>query len=137
MTIHDHYNLQRDNTARKTIVALICVMIAYGCGQDSAVIMTENEKSIVVEEVRSRVLEYIDAWKMLDTDRMLDFFSNEGSFVVAGDGTLMASYDEYTTQMTGTISDTKELNYVEIRDSLVNLLTIHYPMSENLSVRFL
>lgn len=108
--------------AKTSMLALLCIMLAYGCGQEPTRELTEEEKQVLAEEVRSRVLEYSDAWRALDEDRMLDFFADDEDFVFAGDGFPVAGYEEYTTQYRDILSNTKGVNYVEIEDVYINVL---------------
>ena len=55
---------------------LACVIITQGCTNNSTEVLTEQEKAIITEEVKARVVDYFDAVKQLDHERMLDLWAN-------------------------------------------------------------
>ena len=101
---------------------LLCLLITQGCGNNSTEVLTEQEKAIITEEVKARVVDYIDAFKKLDKERMLDFWANTEGFVVAGDGSLVVGYDKYTIQINDLIPNTDKVNYIEQNEPHVYIL---------------
>ena len=100
---------------------LACVIVTQGCANNSTKVLTEQEKAIITEEVKARVVDYIDAFKKLDIERMLDFWANTEGFVYAGDGALVVGYDKFSIQIKDLIH-TDEVNYIEQNEPLVYIL---------------
>jgi len=101
---------------------LLCLLITQGCGNNSTEVLTEQEKAIITEEVKARVVDYIDAFKKLDIERMLDFWANTEGFVYAGDGALVVGYDKYSIQIKDLIPNTEKVNYIEQNNPHVYVL---------------
>ncbi len=89
---------------------LACVIITQGCVNNSTEVLTELEKATITEEVKARVVDYFDAAKQLDLERMLDFWANtEG-------------YDKHMIQYKDSISNIAMYNYIEQNDPHVYVL---------------
>jgi ketosteroid isomerase-like protein len=101
---------------------LTCVIVTQGCANNSTKVLTEQEKAIITEEVKARVVDYIDAFKKLDIERMLDFWANTEGFVYAGDGSLVVGYDKYSIQIKDLIPNTEKVNYIEQNEPYVYIL---------------
>jgi ketosteroid isomerase-like protein len=101
---------------------IACVIITQGCYNNSTKVLTEQEKAIITEEVKARVVDYIDAFKKLNIERMLDFYANTEGFVWAGDGTLVEGYDKYSIQIKDLDPNTEKVNYIEQNDPHVYVL---------------
>ena len=101
---------------------LACVIITQGCTNNSTEVLTEQEKATITEEVEARYVDYIDAYKQLDLERMLDFWANTEGFVVATDGTIVVGYDKFSIQIKDSISNTDKVNYAEQNDPHVYVL---------------
>ena len=92
---------------------LLSLLITQGCTNNSTEVLTEQEKAIITEEVKARVVDYFDAAKQLDHERMLDFWANTEGFVSAGDGSLVMGYDKYMIQYKDFNSNIDKVNYIE------------------------
>ncbi len=102
---------------------LACVIITQGCTNHSTEVLTEQEKAIITEEVKSRVVGYLEAIKTIDIERMLDFWSNTEGFVFAGDGTLIEGYDNHSTiHIKDFVSNLEKVNYIEQNEPHVYIL---------------
>ncbi len=102
---------------------LACVIITQGCTNNSTEVLTEQEKAIITEEVKSRVVGYLEAIKTIDIERMLDFWSNTEGFVFAGDGTLIEGYDNHSTiHIKDFVSNLEKVNYIEQNEPHVYIL---------------
>ena len=101
---------------------LLCLLITQGCTNNSTGVLTEQEKAIITEEVKARVVDYIDAFKKLDIERMLDFWANTEGFVFAGDGSLVVGFDKYSIQIKDLIPNTDKVNYIEQNEPHVYIL---------------
>jgi len=108
---------------RNFIIVFICTLILHGCIQESANKLTDEEKSIITEEVKARVLEYVDAMKKRDQDSMLDFWANDSEFVIAGDGSIISDYDTWANYIKESIVDYKIVNYVDLEKPHVYVLS--------------
>ena len=95
-------------------IIIAYVIITQGCVNDSAKMLTEQEKAVITEEVKARVVDYVDAIKNLDSKRMLDFWANAEGFVFAGDGALVEGYDKQAIQIKDIITNTDKVNYIEL-----------------------
>ena len=103
-------------------IVIACVLIAQGCRNNSSNELTAQEKAVITEELKARVAGYIDSFKNLDIEPMLDFWSNTEGFVSAGDGKLVAGYDKYSIQMKDIILNTDSVIYIEQNDPHVYVL---------------
>ena len=102
---------------------LACVIITQGCTNNSTEVLTEQEKAIITEEVKARVVGYLEAIKTIDIERMLDFWSNTEGFVFAGDGTLIEGYDNHSTiHIKDFVSNLEKVNYIEQNEPHVYIL---------------
>lgn len=97
-------------------IIIACVLITQGCVNDSAKMLTEQEIAIITEEVKARIVDYFDALKKLDYERMLDFCANTEGFVVAWNGTLVEGYDKQSIKFKDLIQNTNKVNYFELRN---------------------
>ena len=93
---------------------LACVIITHGCTNNSTEELTEQEKAIITEEVKARVVDYFDAGKQLDHERMLDLWANTEGFVIAVDGSLIAGYDKHSIQYKELNSNIDKVYYFEL-----------------------
>lgn len=107
---------------RYIFLLIACVIIAQGCVNSSIKVLTEQEKATITEEVEARVVDYIDAFKQLDLERMLDFWANAEGFVFAGDGALVVGYDKYAAQLKDNIPKTVKVNYIEKNNQYIYVL---------------
>ena len=101
---------------------IACVIIAQGCVNSSTKVLTEQEKATITEEVEARVVDYVDAIKQLDLERILDFWANTEGYVFAGDGTLVEGYDKHSIQLKDTVSKAVKVNYIEKNNQHVYVL---------------
>lgn len=104
------------------LLFLACVIITQGCANNSTEVLTEQEKTIITEEVKARVVDYFDAAKQLDLERMLNFWANTEGYVVAGDGTLVAGYDKHMSEYKNAIANIDMYSNVEHSDPHIYVL---------------
>ena len=83
-----------------TLLFVIIIGSVVGCGkQESNGIpssinnITEQNKVAITEAIKERVSGYADAVKRRDADWLLNFWSNEKDFAMAGDGELTGDYE--------------------------------------------
>ncbi len=93
---------------------LLCLLISHGCTNNSTEELTEQEKAVITEEVKARVVDYFDAVKQLDHERMLDLWANTEGFVIAVDGSLIAGYDKHSIQYKELNSNIDKVYYFEL-----------------------
>ncbi len=101
---------------------LLCLLITQGCANNSTEVLTEQEKAIITEEVKARVVDYFDAFKTIDMERALDFWANTEGFVIAVDGALVVGYDKHSIQYKDFNSNIDKVNYFEKNDPHVFVL---------------
>ena len=109
---------------RNFIILFICTLILLGCSQESTRKLTDEERSIITNEVKSRVLEYVDAQKQRDQERMLDFWANDSEFVFAGDGSIISDYNIWANSIKEDIVEYKTVNYIDIENPHVYVLSL-------------
>ena len=84
--------------------------------------MTDQEKTEVVTGVSAAISEYVEAVKNMDLEAAGEFWADDPEFVIAGDGTLVASYDEWMSQIKGLWDGTAKVNSFEFFNPHVYVL---------------
>ncbi len=84
--------------------------------------MTDQEKNKVVAGVSAAVVGYGEAIKKMDLEAAGEFWADDPEFVIAGDGTLVASYDEWMSQIKELWGGTANVNSFEFFNPHVYVL---------------
>ena len=96
--------------------------ISKGSPQEACPNMTDQEKAEVVARVSAAVAGYGEAIKKMDLEAAGEFWADDPGFVIAGDGALVASYDEWMSQIKELWDGTAEVNSVELFNPHVYVL---------------
>ena len=120
---------------RNFTILFFSTLALQGCSLESPNKLTDEERSIITKEVESRVLEYVDAMKQRDQDRMLDFWANDREFVFAGDGSVISDYNIWANLIKESIVEYKTVNYVDMENPHVYVLS-HDAASYAMSYRW-
>lgn len=75
--------------------------------------MTDQERAEIAEAVSAAVDSYFEAAKQLDFEGASEFWANTDGFVIAGDGTLIDSYEVWMSQIEEVWAGIAEYNRVE------------------------
>lgn len=67
------------------------IVALCGCSKHHSI--SEERKIAITEHVKARLSGYADAVKRRDANWLLNFWSNEKDFTIAGDGELIADYE--------------------------------------------
>jgi len=76
--------------------------------------MTDQEKAEVAEAVSAAISEYVEAIKNMDLEAAGEFWADTEGFVIAGDGTLIASQKQWISQIEEMWEGMAEVNSVEL-----------------------
>ena len=105
------------------LVFLLC--FTFGCqkAEEVAEELSDLEKEEIAQAVEERFVDYVDAMKKMDLERMLNFWADTEGFVVAGDGLLTVGYDSFANRMREFISNTAEVMSFEFWNPNVYVLS--------------
>lgn len=91
------------------------LVLLVGCNKQDNI--SEERKIAITEAVKDRVNGYADAVKRHDLEWLLNFWSDEKDFTIAGDGELIADYESGIAKPTRDfISNLKEVLHFEFSD---------------------
>jgi ketosteroid isomerase-like protein len=84
--------------------------------------MTDQEKAEIAKAVTRAVAEYVETVKEMDLDGVREFWADTDGFVVAGDGTLIASHEEWISKVKEMWAEMAEVNSVELFNPQIYVL---------------
>jgi ketosteroid isomerase-like protein len=83
----------------RTLTAAGAILLLWSCSASAPARLTDADRAEVRAAVQERMDGYLDAVRRQDLDWMLGFWADTDEFVFAGDGSLIAGYDGFGTQL--------------------------------------
>lgn len=100
------------------------IVLLVSCNRQKTI--SEEKKNAITETVKECVAGYADAVKRRDTEWLLDFWSNEKDFAIAGDGELIADYESGIAKPTRDfISGLKDVLHFDFSDGQAWIIDEH------------
>lgn len=103
------------------VIILLLVFSVPGC-EDYYHSLSDQEKSLIAEEVIIRMHQSFEDEKSLVVSRMIDIYSEDEDFLFGGDGYLTNDLDYLTESFTDWSKSIKEWLYMNIHDEYVYVL---------------